>query len=191
MHHRIIQRVDPLEIFRIQGVLRADAARGRGAEIGLEQLHHRPDDRQARNVDLLALGFQPADQILLQQGEQHDAGRFLDFIEHAIELLLAAHQRIDMFDRRHVGVLRGHRARHRDQRLTGRIGDQMKMKIIAGRWHRDPCVSCESLWSLPERIEHRIEAVRDNPVFSAQASRSRISPLRSSAMIVGLCGLVS
>jgi hypothetical protein len=26
------------------------------------------------------------------------------------------------------------------------------MKIVAGRGHLDPCVSCESLWSLPERI---------------------------------------
>ena len=39
-------------------MLRTDPARGLGAEIGLEQLHHRPDDRQARNIDLLALGFQ-------------------------------------------------------------------------------------------------------------------------------------
>ena len=90
------------------------------------------------NIDLLALGFQPADQILLQQSEQHDARRFLDFVQHAIELLLAAHQRIDMFDRRHVGILRGHRARHRDQRLTGRIGDEVEMKIVAGRGHREP-----------------------------------------------------
>ena len=110
-----------------------------------------------------------ADQILFQQGEQHDAGRFLDFIEHAIELLLAAHQRIDMFDRRHIGVLRRHRPRHRDQGLAGRIGDQVKMKIVAGRGHRDPCVSCESLWSLTERIG-RGWTGRDNPAFSSQAS---------------------
>ena len=79
-----------------------------------------------------------ADQILFQQRKQHNAGRFLDFIQHAIELLLAAHQRIDMFDRRHIGILRGHRARHRDQRLAGRIGHQMKMKIVAGRGHVRP-----------------------------------------------------
>jgi hypothetical protein len=24
----------------------------------------------------------------------------------------------------------------------------MKMKIVAGRGHQNPCVSCESLWSL-------------------------------------------
>jgi hypothetical protein len=27
----------------------------------------------------------------------------------------------------------------------------VKMKIIAGRRHLDPCVTCESLWTLPER----------------------------------------
>ena len=89
-------------------------------------------------IDLLALGFQPADQILLQQGKQHNSRRFLDFTQYAIKLLLAAHQRIDMFDRRHVGILRGHGARHRDQRFTGRIGDEVEMKIIAGRGHREP-----------------------------------------------------
>ena len=47
----------------------------------------------------LALGLQPADQILFQQREEHDARRLLDLVEHAVELLLAAHQRIDMFDR--------------------------------------------------------------------------------------------
>ena len=94
-------------------------------------MHHRADDRQARDVDLLALGLEPDDEILLEQSEQHDARRLLDFIQHAIELLLAAHQRVDMFHRRHIGILRGHRTRDRDQRFTGRIGNQMEVKIIA------------------------------------------------------------
>ena len=57
MHHRVIQGVDALEIFRIQYVLGADAAGGGGTQIGLEQLHHRADDRQARNVDVPAFGL--------------------------------------------------------------------------------------------------------------------------------------
>ena len=131
MHHRIVQRVDALEIFRVQDVLRADPPGSRGSEIGLEQLHHRTDDRQARDVDLLALGFEPDDEVPLEQGKQYDSRRLLDFIQYAVELLLAAHQRIDMFHRRHIGILRGHRARDRDQGFTGRIGNQMKVKIIA------------------------------------------------------------
>ena len=131
--------------------LRAHAPSGSRAKVGLKQLHDRADDRKAWYIDLLALGFQPGHEILFQQREKHDAGRFLDFVQHAIELLLAAHQRIDMLDRGHVGILRGHRPRHRDQGFTGRIGDQVKVKITAGRRHRDPCISCESLWTLPER----------------------------------------
>jgi hypothetical protein len=29
----------------------------------------------------------------------------------------------------------------------------MKMKIVAGRGHQNPCVICESLWSLTEIID--------------------------------------
>jgi hypothetical protein len=29
----------------------------------------------------------------------------------------------------------------------------MKMKIVAGRGHQNPCVICESLWTLTEIIE--------------------------------------
>ena len=130
MNHRVVQRVDALEILGIQDVLSADASRGRRTQIGLEQLHHRADDRQARDIDLLALAFQPKHQILFQQGKEHDAGRLLDFVQHTVELLLAADQGIDVFHRGHVGVLRSHRARHRDQGFAGRIGNQMKVKII-------------------------------------------------------------
>ena len=71
------------------------------------------------------------DEILFQQGEQHDPGRFLDLVEHPVELLLAAHQGIDVFHRRDIGVLGGDRARHGNQGFTGRVGNQMKVKIIA------------------------------------------------------------
>jgi hypothetical protein len=59
MNHCVARR------FGVKDVLRADPSGGRGPEIGLERLHHRTDDRQARDVDLLALGFQPDDQVLV------------------------------------------------------------------------------------------------------------------------------
>ena len=59
-------------------------------------------------------------------------GAFLDLGQHPVELLLGAHQRIDVLDRRHLGVLRGRRARDRGQRLAGRVGHQMQMEIAAG-----------------------------------------------------------
>ena len=58
-------------------------------------------------------------------------GAFLDLGQHAVELLLGAHQRIDVLDRRDIGVLRRRRARDRDQRLAGRVGDQMQMEVVA------------------------------------------------------------
>ena len=57
------------------------------------------------SIYLFAFVLQPVDQILFQQREENDARRFLDLIEHAVKLLLAAHQRIDMLHRVHIGVL--------------------------------------------------------------------------------------
>jgi hypothetical protein len=123
MQHRVVQGIDALEIFGIEHVLRTDSARGGRAEIGFEQLHHRADDREARDIDLPALDLELQDQIFLQQCEQYDAWRFLDLVQHPVELLLAAHQGIDMLHRGHIGVLRGDCARHGDQGFAGRIGN--------------------------------------------------------------------
>jgi hypothetical protein len=40
-----------------------------------------------------------------------------------------------MLDRHDLGVLRSRSARHRNQRLTGRIRDQVEMKIAGGLRH--------------------------------------------------------
>ena len=138
MHHRIVQRVDALEIFSIQGVLRSDPPGGGRTEIGLKQLHHWPDDRETRAVDLLTLRFETRDQIFFQKREQDNSRRLFDLGEDAVELFLAAHQRIDMLDRRDVGILSCHRAGYRYQRLAGRIGHQMEMKVAAGDGHHNP-----------------------------------------------------
>ena len=50
-----------------------------------------------------------------------DSRRILDFRQDAVELLLAAHKRIDVFDGRYIGILRSHRTRDGDQCLTGRV----------------------------------------------------------------------
>ena len=65
-----------------------------------------------------------------------DAGHLLDFSEHPVELLLRSHQRMHVLDRHDLGVLRRRRPRHRNQRLSGGIGDQMQMKIAGRRRHR-------------------------------------------------------
>jgi hypothetical protein len=132
MQHGVIERVHPLEIIGIQHVLGANA-RGRfRAEIGLEQLQHGPNDRKAGDVDFLALALEPRHQVALEQREKHDPGLVLDLGEDAVELLLAAHQRIDMLDRGHIGVLRRDRARDGRQRFAGGIGDEVKVKVAGG-----------------------------------------------------------
>ena len=90
MQHGVVERVDALEILRIERVLGADAVTGRSVtEIGLQQLQDRPEDRQARQAQLLAMVLQARDQIVLEQGIKDDARRLLDLGEHAVELLLA------------------------------------------------------------------------------------------------------
>ena len=64
VHHGVVERVDPLEVFGIEDVLRADLMGRFGAEIGLEQPQHRPEDRQTGQAELAALVLQPVDQGL-------------------------------------------------------------------------------------------------------------------------------
>ena len=100
------------------------------------------------SAELAAVLFQPLDQVFFEQRVEHDAGRFGDFGQHAIELLLRAHHRIEMLDRRHVGVLRRGRARHRDQRFAGRVGHQMEMEIAGvGHLYKRP----DELWTAREK----------------------------------------
>ncbi len=76
--------------------------------------------------------LKPPDKVLLQQGIEHHPWRFLDFSQNPIELLLGAHQRIDVFHRKHLGVLGGCCPRNSGQRLARRIGDKMKVEVAAG-----------------------------------------------------------
>ena len=137
MQHGVVERIDALEIVGVERVLRADAVRGLGAEIGLQQLQDRPEDRQAGQAELAAVVFQPLQQLVIEQRVEHDARRFLDLRQHAVELLLGPHQRIDVLDRRDLGVLRGRRARDRDQRLAGRVGDEVEVEVAAGALRHD------------------------------------------------------
>ena len=143
VHHRVVERVDALEIFGIEHVLGAGAVDGLGAEIGLEQPQDRPQHRHAGQAELAAFALPALDQVFFEQRIEHQPRRFGDFGQHMIELLLRAHHRVKMLDRRHIGVLRGRRARDRDQRFAGRVGNQMQMEItgighcMAAGWRVD------------------------------------------------------
>ncbi len=137
MQHRVIERVDALEVFRIEHVLGADPVGRLGAEIGLEQPQHRTQDRQAGQAELARFLLQPPDQVGLEQRVEDDARLGLDLGQHAIELPVGAHGRIDVLHGVNGGILRGRGARHGHQRLAGGVGDEVEMKEARGlRWHR-------------------------------------------------------
>ena len=173
MQHGVVERVDALEIFGIEHVLGADP-RGRfGAEIGLQQAQDRTEDRQARQTVFAALALEAPGQIRIEQRIEHDAGRGLDLAQHTVELLLRAHQRIDMLDRRHIGILRGSRARDRDQRLAGRIRNEMKMEIAG--------------LAMSHRHGTDVETWGEGHVFWRSASQSgRWCALLSTSLVVGI-----
>jgi len=119
VHHGVVERIDAPEIFGIEGVLRADLMRRFRAEIGLEEMQNRTENRQARQAEVAAFFFQPSDQIILKQRVENDAGRLLDFDKNPVELLLRAHQRMHMLDRHDFGVLRGGCPGNRNEGFAG------------------------------------------------------------------------
>ena len=133
VQHRIIQRVDPLEVIGIEHVLRT-RPRGRSrAEIRVEQARDRLQDRKTRRSAFSAGFFQPIYQSLIDEREENDARRRSDLRDNLVELDLRAHQRIDVLDRGHALILRRHGAADRDERLAGRVGYKMQMEIAAAQ----------------------------------------------------------
>ena len=143
MHHAEIERVDALEIFGVEHVLGADAVDGFRAEIRLEQPQNWPQHRHAGQSKLAALLLKPLDQVFFQQRVEDQAGGFGDFGEHMIELLLRAHHRIKMLDRRNIRVLRRSRTRDGNQRFAGRVRHEMQMEIAGVRHLYKDRASCE------------------------------------------------
>ena len=79
------RRIDAAEIFGVERVLSADFMGRFRAKISLEQVQHRPQDRQARQAKFAAFDFQPIDQDLVKERVQDDAGCFLDLVQYPIE----------------------------------------------------------------------------------------------------------
>ena len=76
-----------------------------------------------------------------------------DFGKHPVQLLLRAHQRMHMLDRHDPRILGGGGPRDRDQRFSGRIGDQVQVKI-AGRGHHQDAdnLSINGEKAMPEPV---------------------------------------
>ena len=185
-HHAEIERVDPLEIIGVEHVLRAGARRGVLSEVGFEQRQDWSQDRQARRARCFAAFFKPLRKIGIDQRKENDSGRVLDLGNHPIELGRGAHQRIDMFDRGDALILRRGGARGGDQRLAGRVRDQMKMEIAAaqcgphGRKSRAVITgraSCGQAWKAgladAERRRSRDEARRSTDSQPSSAGQIR------------------
>ena len=73
MQHRVVECVDTLEVFGIERVLRANAVRSFGTEIGSQQLQNRAEDRQAGQAELSAAILEPLGQLLVQQRIEYEA----------------------------------------------------------------------------------------------------------------------
>ena len=154
--HAEIERVDPFEIVGVEHVLGAGSRRRVLSEVGSEQGQDWSQDRQAGRTRCSAAVFEPLREIGIDQSEEDDSGRVLDFGNHPIELRRSAHQRIDMFDRGDALILRRGGARGGDQRLAGRVGDQMKMEIAAAQCGPQTeerlvitgCASCGQAWKV-------------------------------------------
>ena len=64
------------------------------AEIGLEQIEHRTENRQARHAERAAFSSKLPTSALMRQRIENDAGRFADLGEHAVELPGGTDQRM-------------------------------------------------------------------------------------------------
>jgi len=90
---------------------------------------------QARHLELAAAALDGLDQLALDDGVEHDARRLLDLLQHALELLGRAHQRMHVLDGAHLRVLHRGGLRHRGQCLARGIRDQMQMEVAgAAGW---------------------------------------------------------
>ena len=75
VQHRVVERVNTLEIVGVERVLRTDAMRELGSEIGLQQLQHRPQDREARQAQFTAVLLKPLQQFVIKQGVEISRSR--------------------------------------------------------------------------------------------------------------------
>ena len=146
MRHRVIQRIDTREIFRVEIVLRAGPMTDFRAQIIAEQRHHRIEHAHRRLSQLAAPFLKQHPQFRIDHRVQHQSRRRLDLNQGTLKLFPRAHQRIDMLDRSAHFELRARSLGDGIQRFTCRIRHKMKMKIDgnAARFlHGDLRTACE------------------------------------------------
>ena len=130
-----VQRVDPLEIVGVHGVLGTRLADRLHIEEGTEHIEHGPQHVDAGNGRRLAGFFEPNGQILLHQRIENNARSSLDVGDDALDVPHRSHQGIDVLDGHHRVVLRCCRPADGEQRLAGGVRDEVDMKIGLASLH--------------------------------------------------------
>src|SRR6185437_3128322 len=129
-----IQCLDALQILLVDIVLAA----GSVGLCGTQELSH-DGDRSfehvvGRHAYLSTLRQQVLAQVWIDQREEHQSGFLADVFQCALQLALAANQRVEMFVDGHAFELSQRRARDGIQGFAGGVGDQMDMKFPAHRF---------------------------------------------------------
>jgi hypothetical protein len=136
----VVQRVHPVEIVGVQGVLHPHPAGDRSAQVAGKRRDQRIQRRDAGHVELATAFLQGGAQLVVDDGVDHHPGRFLDVGQGALQLSLRANKGVDVLDGQDVLEPGADGARQGVQGLAGRIGDQMNVEVggQAGRGaHRE------------------------------------------------------
>lgn len=112
----------------------------------------------------------------IDDGVEHDAGLFLDVLEHPHELLFRTDQRVDVLDGAGIHILRGDRPTGGEKRFAGGVGDQVKVKEALRFVHS----GCTGLWAdvdnrAAEARAAQAECIRC-PLVHNWASAALLSP---------------
>ena len=130
MAHDIVHGLDSMEIFDVQRMLTAGLAPNRYAEIIRQAMHHRIQNRNTGNFQVLAFFLQFLTQLIVDHREDHGAGMFLYTPQRYSKGVLAANHRPKMFDNLDILELRETSARYPMGCFAGGVGDEMKMKSL-------------------------------------------------------------
>ncbi len=127
-----IKSFDALQVTLIDLVLAARPMRFRSTQELPHDIHGAFEHVQTRNTEVRALRQQLGAQLGIDQGKENQAGITANVFDRALQLALAAHQRIGMFVDDNAFELRQSRLGDRVQRFSCRIGDEMNVKTIHG-----------------------------------------------------------
>jgi hypothetical protein len=134
MGHGVIQSVDALEIFGIQGVLSADLRGAFGIEILREALKNWIEDGDAGNGKPVAMELEGVAEVFVDDREKDNAWFPLDGGQDFGELLGRPYQGVDMFDRTVIGIVGGRSPGDSVERFPCRVRNEMQVEEAGVGW---------------------------------------------------------